>query len=759
MQIHKNRHIRALTLITVFLLLAIVPIASANGQVRNVIIMIGDGMGLSHITAARISQGSPDEVLNMDTMPITGFARNSSLSSLVTDSAAAGTALATGVRTENGRIATTPDNQELKSLMLLARDRGMGTGAAVTSKLIDATPAAYLVQVSSRSSEREIAEKVIESNVNVLLGGGLEVFGANPFTRQPRKNSLIQQAIDKGYTFISDKEDLLALEPEEGQNILGLFSLGDMSYDIEKFPNEPSLAEMTTKAIELLDTYEEGFFLMVEGSKIDKGSHHNLTEEVIGDTAAFDEAVGAALAYARERDDTLVIVTADHETGGFAITGGTPDGSRVNHEWLLTDHTGVMVPVYAYGPGSERFSGTQHLTDIAHKIAELLEFSPFPQYLTGDVEAVQATVQAPEHVVFVIIDGFDPYYFEYGLPNLEALGTEGVWVRNAKTIMPAATTAAMTSLITGNYPKTHGVPNNVYYDRELNIRRESPREYTVPNIGELFQEAGYSTMSVNHFMMYKGADEDITGGWNTVNTRFKKDRPTLLVFIEQTPDAVGHQRGSKSTEMAAAMKRADRSFGKLINTLKKEDVYDNTLIIVTGDHGMTHIDEGKRLGSAVANALQVPGLKTAYLEKGVSPSDDTDLLWYHMVTGAAVIYKNPITAEQEEMLINQLLAIPGVDSVWTQEKIAEEGMHPDTADLWINLKDGYGLAAKEMGGHSSIYQQSVPILIKGPGVKGNLVIEGESGIRTIDIVPTILHLMGIEIPETIEGRVLREILE
>ena len=182
MYFRKNRHVHALTLVVVFLLLAVAPITSANGQIKNVIFMIGDGMGLSHITAARINQGSPDELLNIDTMPITGFARNNSLSSLVTDSAAAGTALATGVRTENGRIATTSDNQELKSLMLLARDRGMGTGVAVTSKLIDATPAAFLVQAYSRSSEREIAEKVIDSNVNVLLGGGLEAFGANPFT-------------------------------------------------------------------------------------------------------------------------------------------------------------------------------------------------------------------------------------------------------------------------------------------------------------------------------------------------------------------------------------------------------------------------------------------------------------------------------------------------------------------------------------------------------------------------------------------------
>lgn len=725
--------------------------AIAYAEVKNVIMMIGDGMGLSHITAARISKGSPDAELYLDLMPITGLARTHSNSSLVTDSAAAATALAAGMRTDNGRIATSPDGRELKSLVLLAQERGMATGIVATSKLTDATPAAFVARASTRSSEREIAAQFAASGVDVLFGGGLEVFGANPFTRQPRRSSHIQDAIDQGYTFISERDDLLALEHNEDQKILGLFSIGDISYDIARFPNEPSLAEMTQKAIELLDASSEGFFLMVEGSKIDKGSHYNRTEEVIGETLAFDEALGVALEYAQNSGDTLVIVTSDHETGGFAITGGSADGSRTEHGWLLTDHTGEMVAVYAFGPGSHRFSGTQHLTDISLKTAELLGFDPFPQFMTVEEDR-------PEHVVFVIIDGFDPSYFDFGLPNLEAFASEGVWVKDALTIMPAATTAAMTSLITGNYPKTHGVPNNVYYDRELNIRRESPRDYTVPNIGELFQAAGLSTVSINHFMMDRGADVQITGGWNTVNTRFQTDEPHLLVFIEQNPDAVGHQRGAKSSQIAAAMKRTDRSFGKLIEAIKDTGKYDSTLIIVTGDHGMTHIEDDKRIGGAITAAMNVPGLRTEYLTTSQSPADDTDLLWYSMVTGAAVIYKEAISDEQEALLISQLEAVEGVDSVWTKDRLEQEGVHPAAADLWVNLKDGYGIAAKDIGGHSSIYQQRVPLLMRGPGIQENVVLEANGSIRTIDIVPTILHLMGLSIPESVEGRVLTEII-
>lgn len=749
----KQKHSKVLSLVLVLVLILSIPALAEVPKVKNVIMLIGDGMGVGHITAARIDTGSPDAELNMDTITITGLVKTHSTSNLVTDSAAAGTALATGLRTSNGRIAISPEDRMVKSLMLLARDRGMGTGVAVTSSLTDATPATYLVQTLSRSFENEIAEKIIHSKVNILLGGGSEIFGAHPFTKQPRTGSLINQAIEEGYIYIKDKEELLALQPKLGQNVLGLFSTGNLSYDREKFPTEPSLAEMTQTAIDHLDLYPEGFFLMVEGSKIDKGSHYNMTEQVLGDTIAFDNAVGIALEYARNRDDTLVIVTADHETGGFGITGGSAEGSKVNHGWLSTEHTGSMVPVYAYGPGEEVFSGTQHLTDIAKKTGALLGFDPLPVYLE------EPKLQAPEHVVFLIIDGFDPSYFSFELPNLEAFAAEGVWVHEAKTIMPAATTAAMTSLITGSYPKTHGVPNNVYYDKVLNIRRESPRDCIVPNIGELFQEAGLSTISINHFMMDKGADIQITGGWNTVNSRLKSELPALLVFIDQTPDAVGHQRGAKGKEMVAAMKRVDRSFGKLINTIKDLEIYDTSLIIVTADHGMTHIEEDKRLGNSITKALTIPGLKMEYLGSGVTPAEDTDLLWFHMVTGGAVIYRNPITPEQEQKLIDSLMSVEGVHSVWSQKRIAEEGMHPDVADLWFNLADGYGLAAHELGGHSSIFQQSVPLLMKGPDIKPNLVIDGTSGIRTVDIVPTILHMMGLDIPENVEGRILNEIFE
>ncbi len=151
-------------------------------------------------------------------------------------------------------------------------------------------------------------------------------------------------------------------------------------------------------------------------------------------------------------------------------------------------------------------------------------------------------------------------------------------------------------------------------------------------------------------MMDKGTDVQITGGWNTVTSRLKAEAPPgLLVFIEQTPDAVGHQRGgAKSQEMAGAMKRADRSFGKLMETIKDLDLYEDSLIILTADHGMTHIEDNKRLpAQTIARALTLPGVKMEYLGSGETPADDTDLLWFHMVTGAAVVYRNPISPSKK----------------------------------------------------------------------------------------------------------------
>lgn len=354
----------------------------AHPQVQNVILLIGDGMGIAQITAARIAmEDGAYSRLNLDTMPYTGFSINFSTDSVVTDSAAAATALATGFRTENKRIATLPDGTPVKSILLLAKEAGLSTGIVATVKVTDATPAAFVVNANSRSFEKDIAEAMIKTGVDVLMGGGSDLFGVNPFTREPRNRSLVNDARAAGYTYVHDWEGLMNLEITPDLKILGLFMGGDMSFELTRFHIEPSIEEMTGRALEVMSQNPQGFFLMVEGSRIDRAGHSNSPAEMIGDLLAFDRAVGIALAYAQEQPGTLVVVTADHETGGFGITSGSPSGDMVNYGWLSTGHTGTMVPIYAYGPGAERFTGTLQITDIPVRIAELMGIENFPQVI------------------------------------------------------------------------------------------------------------------------------------------------------------------------------------------------------------------------------------------------------------------------------------------------------------------------------------------------------------------------------------------
>jgi len=351
----------------------------AEAPVKNVILLIGDGMGINQITAARLSLAEGAyAVLNLDTMPYTGFSINFAANNLVTDSAAAATALATGFRTDTGRLGTLPDGTAAESIILKAKERGLSIGLVATVKVTDATPAAFLVNADHRAFERDIAAAILEAGPDVLFGGGADAFGINPFTKKPKSNALILKALEQGYTFVADRDGLLELDITPEMKLIGLFIGGDLSFELTRLPTEPSLLEMTGRALELVSQNPQGFFLLVEGSRIDRAGHTNSLKELVGEVLMFDQVVGLALDFARENPDTLVVVTADHETGGLTITGGDPAGENVTYAWTSTAHTGSMVPIYAFGPGAERFSGTLQITDIPVRIAELMGISPFP---------------------------------------------------------------------------------------------------------------------------------------------------------------------------------------------------------------------------------------------------------------------------------------------------------------------------------------------------------------------------------------------
>jgi len=339
---------------------------------KNVILLIGDGMGFSEVTLARLALGKADAALAMDSMKYTAFVKTHPADSdkargIVTDSAAASTAMATGHKTRNGMLGVLPNGKPVRTILEAAQEMGKGTGLVTTVTITHATPAGFASHVPSRGSEAEIAVQYLEHKVDVLMGGGESFFLPQSAEGSKRKDDrdLIDQARQAGYTVARSREEM---QKAAGPRLLGLFHKSHMTCR----PPEPSIAEMTTKALEVLSANRKGFFLMVEGGQIDFAGHANNTPENVRHTLDFDAAVAVALEFARKRGDTLVIVTADHETGGQAIVApeaGRPGDYEVR--WTSDDHSATMVPLLAEGPGAELFVGVLDNTDIARRIARL----------------------------------------------------------------------------------------------------------------------------------------------------------------------------------------------------------------------------------------------------------------------------------------------------------------------------------------------------------------------------------------------------
>lgn len=294
--------------------------AAANGQSRppqndrpkNVILMIPDGFGIASTTIARIALGRR---LALDSF-VVGHNATKSSDNYVTDSAAAGTALAAGLRTYNGAISVDDDQQPVASILEAAQTRGFKTGLVTTTRITHATPAVFAAHVPARSMEEEIAVQMLANRVDLMMGGGVSFFAPRPTGRRTDDQDLIAEARQAGYHVVSDRDQMQAAQ---SLPVLGLFSAEHMAYEVDRHhTNEPSLAEMTTKALELLSG-PEGFFVMVEGGRIDHAAHGNDAAGHLFDVIAYDEAVQVALDFAQAYGDTLVVSVADHECGGCSI--------------------------------------------------------------------------------------------------------------------------------------------------------------------------------------------------------------------------------------------------------------------------------------------------------------------------------------------------------------------------------------------------------------------------------------------------------
>ena len=327
-------------------------------KIKNVILMIGDGMGFEQLSCGWVLNGGR---LNMDNCIYTGVSRTYAANRLVTDSCAGGTALAIGQKTNYGYIAVDTDANPVASILKTAQDKGKKTGVAVTCRINDATPADFVCHSPKRSDEAGIAAQYVDSGVDFITGGGIHFWQGRDDGRD-----LVAEMVAKGYTFVDNREDLAKVTEAP---VLGLFAPLEMEAALDR---GPVLEECTLKALEVLDN-KKGFFLMVEGSSIDDHCHHQKIGYAMEELFDFDRAVGHVLKWAEEDGHTLVVITADHATGGLTLIDGSLEDRTVKVHFSTKGHNGIYVPVMAYGPHAEDFTGMMENADLSNRIRALIK--------------------------------------------------------------------------------------------------------------------------------------------------------------------------------------------------------------------------------------------------------------------------------------------------------------------------------------------------------------------------------------------------
>lgn len=371
--------------------------SEVNEKPQNVIYLIGDGMGFGAVSSLLLAQ---DGKTGFEMAPVIGLNETQSANNYVTDSPAGGTALATGTRTCNGFLGVGPDSVQLESILKKAQAMGKKTGIVVNTTLTEATPGAFYAGVTSRSMSYKIAEQFCESGVDVAVGSGLSAF-----INRPDSVDLTATLINKGYDVYLDWKSVLNTQSEK---FVGILEMGDVHRrnkssnktagaadgaevclaaklaaeasdgDTTRF-SEPAeyLQKATVKAIEQLEkNAPKGFFLMIESAIIDGYGHNNDSDGMIEEMQEFDRTLKALVAYVNEHPNTLLVVTADHETGGTGVgyksyPVNAPEGMKLT--FSTKGHTGTVVPIFAYGAGSEKFAGIFQNRELPGMIEELMK--------------------------------------------------------------------------------------------------------------------------------------------------------------------------------------------------------------------------------------------------------------------------------------------------------------------------------------------------------------------------------------------------
>ncbi|PVW13314.1 alkaline phosphatase [Marixanthomonas spongiae] len=331
---------------------------TVNKTPKNVILLIGDGMGLSQVSSALFFQ---EKASNFERFPTIGLIKTSSGNDVITDSAAGATAFASGVKTYNGAIGVNIDTIPVPTILEEVSRKGLSTGLVATSSIVHATPASFFAHVKYRRQYDDIAAFMPTSDVDFFAGGGQKFFndrkdGRNLYAEL--EGNGFQVYTDKLPTKFSDKKEAILLAED------GMPKKIDGRADF--------LPDATQLAIENLTRNKDGFFLMVEGSQIDWGGHANEADYLIGELLDFDKTIGVALDFAKINEETLVIVTADHETGGYTLASKDGDYNQIAPSFSTGGHSATMIPVFAKGPGAEHFNGIYENTEIYTKIKQLL---------------------------------------------------------------------------------------------------------------------------------------------------------------------------------------------------------------------------------------------------------------------------------------------------------------------------------------------------------------------------------------------------
>jgi len=316
-------------------------------------------MGIAQVYAGMVANGNK---LELERCTFTGFSKTYSASNFTTDSGAGGTALACGVKTKNGMIGMSPDSVAVESILELSGRNKLSTGIVVACSVTHATPASFISHQINRDMYQEIAADYLKSDIDVFIGGGRKYFE----DRDDERN-LTNELKAKKYQIAYNLNDVIAVKSGK---------LAGLLYD-DQNPGMPErgsmLPDATGAAINILATNKKGFFLMVEGSQIDWAGHDNNSSQLIKEMLDFDQTVGRALDFAKKDGNTLVVITADHETGGMTILDGKFGSEKMNSLFSTKNHSGVPVPVFAYGPGAENFSGFMENTSFKNKLILLLK--------------------------------------------------------------------------------------------------------------------------------------------------------------------------------------------------------------------------------------------------------------------------------------------------------------------------------------------------------------------------------------------------